>query len=225
MPTAARRRPLAALPFILLLFLAGCSSEPRDEFAGPHHPPPPPLAGQDTFFDGQILAVINVGSDGMPEVGPSDRSAGGHDRPGGSLNVRGGGGEVAGNISTNVPFGGGGRSHHAAHDQGSERAGAPPLAGDRPGRPVMIHLRFTNLGTAAVTLHIDDFASPLGDFAVRPEKLVLEPGQTLEMDPMASQLAGTFAEIEATLRLRLGAKAEKKSLLLRAPSVAPAPEK
>jgi hypothetical protein len=84
------------------------------------------------------------------------------------------------------------------------------------GRPVMIHLRFTNQGPAAVTLWIDDFVSPLGNFAVRPEKLVLEPGQALETEPMTSQLAGAFAETDATLALRIGPKADKKTFRLKA---------
>jgi hypothetical protein len=84
------------------------------------------------------------------------------------------------------------------------------------GRPVMIHLRFTNHGTAAVELQIADFVSPLGNFVVRPEKLTLEPGQSLETEPMTSQLAGAFSEVTATLVLRLDGRAEKKSFPLKA---------
>ena len=54
------------------------------------------------------------------------------------------------------------------------------------GRPVMIHLRFTNRGTTTVGLQIADFLSPLGNFVVRPEKLTLEPGQSLETEPMTA---------------------------------------
>jgi hypothetical protein len=78
----------------------------------------------------------------------------------------------------------------------------------------MIHLRFTNQGPAPVTLVIDDFVSPLGNFAVRPEQLTLAPGQSLETDPMTSQLAGALSEADATLVLRIGAKGEKKTFHL-----------
>ena len=84
------------------------------------------------------------------------------------------------------------------------------------GRPVMIHLLFTNHGTAPVTLIIDDFVSPLGNFAVRPEQLIIPPGQTLETDPMTSQLAGALSEADATLVLRIGTKTEKKTFHLNA---------
>jgi hypothetical protein len=89
------------------------------------------------------------------------------------------------------------------------------------GRPVLIHLRFTNHGSAAVTLTIDDFVSPLGNFAVRPEQLTIEAGQSAETEPMTSQLAGLYSETDVTLALRLGVKAEKKIFTLHA--VAPPP--
>ena len=92
------------------------------------------------------------------------------------------------------------------------------------GRPVMIHLRFTNQSQAPVTLVIDDFVSPLGNFAVRPEQLALAPGQALETDPMTSQLAGALSEADATLVLRIGGKGEKKTFHLSAVKPAPEPE-
>ena len=130
------------------------------------------------------------------------------------MNLRGGAGGFGGNVSGNVPFGGGGESSGAR--------GARPMMGGGMGRPVMIHLRFTNRGPAPVTLRIDDFVSPLGNFAVRPEQLALEPGQALEPEPMTSQLAGAFTEVDATLVLRLGAKGEKKTFTLHA---VPEPDK
>ncbi|MDI1336281.1 MAG: hypothetical protein PSU94_08890 [Lacunisphaera sp.] len=225
---------LTALPLVVLLVCAGCSSDPgpgerHAGFAGARSKPPPPLAGQEKFFDGQILAEIKVGTDGVPEV---DSSEGGGSRGGGEnrgrhggggsggLNIAGSGGAVGGNVSGGIPFGGGGG--HGRRGGNGENGGGGPAAGPRPvmggglGRPVMIHLRFTNRGPEALALHIDDFVSPLGNFAVRPEKLVLEPGQSLETEPMSSQLAGQFSEADATLVLRLGAKAEKKTFTLHA---------
>lgn len=182
------------------------------------------MAGQDSFFDGQIIAEIKVGTDGVPEAGSGEGggaergNGGGRSRRegGGGLNIRGGGGGMSGNISGGVPFGGGGRYSRGAEGGGGEYSGPRPMPGGGMGRPVMIHLRFTNQGAAAVTLLIDDFTSPLGNFAVRPEKLVLEPGQSLETEPMSSQLAGAFAETDATLVLRLGPQAEKKTFRLHA---------
>lgn len=128
------------------------------------------------------------------------------------MSVAGGTGGFGGNIAGGVPFGEGGRP--------SRDFGGAPAAGPRlmpgGGRPVMIHLRFTNHGTAPVDLRITDFLSPLGNFAVRPEKLTLAPGQSLETEPMTSQLAGAFTEVMATLVLRLDGRAEKKGFPLKA---------
>jgi hypothetical protein len=221
---------------LVVLALAGCSSEggpgERGGSSGPRRKAPTPMAGHESFFDGQILAEINVGTEGLPQGGPGE---GGGNRGGGSdgegrgrrgggggrLNIAGSGGAVGGNISGGVPFGGGGegRGRRGGYGENSEGGGAPGprvMTGGGYGRPVMIHLRFTNQGAATVTLVIDDFVSPLGNFAVRPEKLVLEPGQSLETEPMTSQLAGEFSETNATLVLRVGPKAEKKTFTLHA---------
>ncbi len=84
------------------------------------------------------------------------------------------------------------------------------------GPALMIHLRFTNHGAGRVQLRIDDFSSPLGNFAVQPEVLALDPGQSLETEPMSSRLAAGLSETDATLVLRVGEKAEKKIISLRA---------
>jgi hypothetical protein len=87
--------------------------------------------------------------------------------------------------------------------------------------PVMIHLQFTNHGTEQVELGIVDFVSALGNFAVQPEKLTLAPGQSIETEPMSSQLAGSLTEIPTTLVLRLGNQSDKKVFVLHAvPKVA-----
>jgi hypothetical protein len=218
-----RRTVWAPAVMMLLALAAGCSSDPgpgrRGGPAGARAKPPAPMTGQDTFFGGLILAEIQVGPDGMPAAAPAGNGnvGGGEDRRrrgGGSgrMSVAGGTGGFGGNIGGGVPFGEGGRP--------SRDFGGAPAAGPRPmmggGRPVMIHLRFTNHGTAAVELQIVDFLSPLGNFVVRPEKLTLEPGQSLETEPMTSQLAGAFTEVTATLALRLDGRAEKRSFPLKA---------
>lgn len=231
MPIPTFLRRFVLFSFSGLLILAGCSSEaspeePGGTSSGPRRKAPTPMAGQESFFDGQILAEISVGTEGLPEVGPREgggnRGGGEHSRRsgGGRLNIAGSGGAVGGNISGGIPFGAGGegRGRYGGHGGGGEGDSAPgprPMMGGM-GRPVMIHLRFTNNGTATVTLAIDDFVSLLGNFAVRPEKLVLEPGQSLETEPMTSQLAGELSEANATLVLRVGPKTEKKTFTLHA---------
>jgi len=216
-----RRADLAPAVMTLLVLAAGCSSDPgpgrRGGPAGARTKPPAPMAGQDTFFDGSILAEIHVGTQGMPDATPDGSAASGggearQRRGSGRMSVAGGTGGFGGNIAGAVPLGEGGRT---PRDFGGAPAAGPRLM-TGGGRPVMIHLRFTNQGTAPVELQIADFLSPLGNFVVRPEKLTLEPGQSLETEPMTSQLAGTFTEAIATLALRRGARAEKKSFPLKA---------
>lgn len=212
---------LLPVTMFILFFAAGCSSDPGPgRTGGPtgvRAKPLTPMGGQDTFFDGLILAEIHVGTDGMPEIVPdgSGPSGGGETRRrrsggGGRMSVAGGTGGYGGNIAGGVPFGEGGRP---SRDFGGAPDPRPMMGG---GRPVMIHLRFTNQGTAAVELQIVDFLSALGNFVVRPEKLTLEPCQALETEPMTSQLAGAFSEVTATLALRLGGRNEKKSFPLKA---------
>ena len=223
-------RGLLPAAVALVFTFTGCSNDP-----GPGERPaatmprqrPTPMAGQETFFAEQILAEVRVGTDGLPDAAPGEggerggegrRSRGGGH---GQMSIGGGSGGIGGNISGGMPFGeGGGRGRRGGGYGGEENAPrvvpGPRVGLMGGGRPVMIHLRFTNQGTAPVTVIIDDFVSPLGNFAVRPEQLSLAPGQALETEPMTSQLAGALAETDATLVLRIGAKGEKKTFHLHA---------
>jgi len=226
MPPTASLRAISLTSLGLLLALAtGCSSDPgpgRSAGHAAHHKPVTPLAGEDTFFSGRLIAQLTVG-DG---IGPAGQPEG--DRDGGSR--RGGGGAHGGPGGGGLSFGGG---TGGAHGGNRHERDAGPLAGEGGGQesprplmgsmapPVMIHLRFTNLGTDRIQLRIDDFSSPLGNFAVQPEKLTLDPGQSLETEPMSSRLGDSLAETEATLVLRVGDQAEKKVIVLRAVPTTP----
>lgn len=231
------RATFAALVLATLAF-AGCSSD-RGRGRGPgaeHRQPPTPLAGQETFFNGQLVAKITVGTEGLPKMQPGERPAGSGGGESGGGRRRGGSG---GSMSMGVGAGGGGGG------MGGSGMGPPPGGGgggdrgDTPRRAALaaggggqlqlIHLSFTNQSPEPVELWINDFASLLGNFAVRPEKLVIPPGQTLETEPMATQLGGRYAEVEARLALRIGDQRETKIFRLiaatppAAPLAAPAP--
>jgi hypothetical protein len=203
-----------------LALLGGCSSEPKPGPASRPHDgrtaprnPRNAMAGQEYYFTGQILAEIAVNSEGLPEVSPGPAGGGGksdsgRDPSGGSnsMHMHGGSSGTSGSVSRSVPFGG---HNHPAPEHGTgEAAGPRPILGG--DAPVMIHLRLTNQGPTRVVVGIADFVSPLGDFAVRPETLTLEPGTTLETEPMTSQLAGELTEADVTLVLQMGGRAEKK---------------
>jgi hypothetical protein len=92
-------------------------------------------------------------------------------------------------------------------------------ASGRP--PVLIHLRLTNRGTERLDVFVPDFLSPLGNFVIEPEKLTLDPGQALEVEPMTSRLAGDIDETTVTLTLHVAGHTEKKVITLH--TVAPPP--
>ena len=199
----------------------GCSSDrPEHQADGPKHHHVPPLAGQDTFFNGQITAELTVGHG--PGFDPKPAKEG--DEPEHKRHGDGGGG---------FHMGGGAGSHGGGrHHQDSDAAGAEDGMPDQierqrlatmrhaanPNPPVMIHLRFTNNGTTQAELLVADFLSPLGNFVVEPEKLTLAPGQTLEVEPMTSRLVGDISGATVTLALRLAGRGEKKDITL---SIAP----
>jgi len=236
-----------ALPpvlLVLILFLAGCASDdgPSDHArkGSPRQAPLPNLAGQETFFDGLILAEMKVGA--MTGFNPQGEAGGAGSNGEGNLRGHGMGGLSVGGIGMGGGGMGGGGSHGGGMGGGGGRR--PPggdgssvdpdntdkqrqMAARRADRmgapPVMIHLRFTNTGRERVDLVIADFLSPLGNFVVTPGKLSLDPGQTVEVDPMTSRLAGEITGGEISLNLRLGGKQESKTITLKLEAVPAAP--
>jgi hypothetical protein len=82
--------------------------------------------------------------------------------------------------------------------------------------PVALHLRLTNKTSEAVEITFVLCKSELGDFAVRPEKITLAPGESGEPDSMTSRLGLTSAELILRVSLRLADKVEQKDLVLKA---------
>lgn len=118
------------------------------------------------------------------------------------------------------PGGEGGPGMRPAGDDDLPRPDQRPrdMAASVP--PVAIHLRFTNDGSAPAELEIVDFLSPLGNFVVNPSRLKLDPGQSLEVEPMASRLAGDVTAGEVSLALRLDNADESRKVTLQ-PEAAP----
>jgi hypothetical protein len=191
-------RALGALLSVALLTFAGCASE------RPSGPPrsasrdarlaPIPLAGESTYFEGQIVAKITVGPQRLPAGARPERRP---DSDHGSMDDFHG-----------RPRRGGGPSGEFA---GRPRGG-PGVGGGSP--TAAIQLSLTNTGPAPADVWISDFVSVLGNFAVRPEKLTLAPNQTAEVDAMQSRLGDRYTEIEAKLVLRLNGQAETQIMRL-----------
>lgn len=84
-----------------------------------------------------------------------------------------------------------------------------------PLPPVTLHLRIENLSGEKLAVEIDDFSSDLGNFAVQPGTLVLEPLKSGEPDPMISQLGVTSDEIPVRVTLKMGKAKETHTVLVR----------
>lgn len=215
------RNALFVTASVFAFFLTGCSNDRPEPHAGArargHRTPP--LAGQDTFFDGQITAELTVGRG----PGFDRKSSGEGDEPGPEHRRHGGGGGGFHMGGGSAPHGGGGGHRQERDGPGEEGGMSGQIERERTtamrrsanmNPPVMIHLRFTNNGTTPAELLIADFLSPLGNFVIEPEKLTLAPGQTLEVEPMTSRLAGEIAQATVTLALRLAGHGEKKNIVL-----------
>ena len=76
-------------------------------------------------------------------------------------------------------------------------------------------LTFANTGTRRLTVMIAEISSTLGNFAPRPEQLILGPGQEGALDPMLSNLEDNFNELDVTVGVRIGDRRETQVLKLR----------
>lgn len=161
----------------------------------PEGPPPVAMTATGSFFDGQLLADLSLarGRVGQP------RAAGRGDRP-----PR----EYAPML----------RPHAVGETPpGVELGPRGPTAGmmNRPGGPALtLRLRLTNRGPEPIEATILECSSTLGDFAVRPERVQLAPGQSTDLDPMVSQLGVVAAKIDVLVRLQVAGKKESQTLTL-----------
>jgi hypothetical protein len=80
---------------------------------------------------------------------------------------------------------------------------------------VELRAKFTNNTTSPIEFAVTDFVSPLGNFAVRPERLTLEPQQSGEIDPMPAAYSDSITELTVDVRVRHAGKTESRSLRLR----------
>ena len=88
-------------------------------------------------------------------------------------------------------------------------------AAGSPMPPVTLHITLENRGTTPLEIAPTEVASDLGNFAARPVKLTLAPGESGSLDPMVSQLGVMSDEIPVTLSFRRGGKTETKVILVK----------
>ena len=179
------------------LALAGCSSTSRrDRFQNEAITSRPAVAmrGESLFFGGKLKAEVTVS---RGRTLPSGEQAGG-----------GGGGGRHG--------GGRGRHHRDEslvpedHGDDSDSPVHPIYGAGGSALAVTLRLKLENTSKEAFDVQIRDVTSDLGDFAVRPERLLLAPEQSGEVDPMVSELGVTSDEIPVTVVLAAAGKSEKQ---------------
>jgi hypothetical protein len=215
--------PAAICRISLLAFvlagLGGCESDrsarrgsPEKALAAAIETPTPEMAVNAAFFAGQIEVEVLLNRTGFAKrdnaTDAGNTGSGGGAGGGGSAGGRrrGGGGGRGGGGQTAAP------SSSAAS---SDPDGPRPVIHESNEAPVRLHLRLTNHGTTAADLEVPDFDSELGNFVVQPPKINVQPGQSVETDPMTSRLGLRSAEIPLTVTLRRGGQTEKQVLKLR----------
>lgn len=180
---------LALGAFAALVFASGCAShKSEDAFADAVNTGERPvaMAGQASYFGGQIQATVTV-SRGV-----------GHGRAAGG---KGGGSEGS--------RGGGWKQDTEGMDSDQEMAyfRARSAIGS-PLPPVTLRVKLENLGKDIVAVEIQEVNSDLGNFVVEPSLLSLAPGQNAEPNPMISQLGVTSDDLPVTVTLAVKGKVE-----------------
>jgi hypothetical protein len=92
----------------------------------------------------------------------------------------------------------------------------------RPPR-LALAMTFTNTGSDTVTFAVTEVESLLGNYAPRPERFTLAPGQKGSLDPMLSNFENNYDTLDVTLGVRRGDKVETHLLRLQRVEPMPAP--
>ncbi|HWA85478.1 MAG TPA: hypothetical protein VG710_04595 [Opitutus sp.] len=186
--------------------LGGCSSAGRrDRFSNEAITARPVVAmrGDGMYFDGKLKAELTVS---RGRTMPFGETAGGEGHGGG----RSGGGHS--------------RRHHRDESEISDSDSGSDSDADSEVHPihmmnsalaVTLRLKLQNVSKEAFDVQIRDIKSDLGDFAVRPERMLLAPDQSGELDPMVSELGVTSDEIPVTVTLHAAGKTETQDILVK----------
>lgn len=182
---------------------------------------PVAMRGEGTFLEGKVAALATV-SRGF-DRGGSDARGRGRRRGGpddeGSVYEEGGGRrrrDDAGAFSEvyNIGYGDSEEEQKEAMQEYIRIARARRAAGS-PMPPVTLRVYFENKGAEPIELEVTEVNSDLGNFAVRPPKLTLAPGEKGALEPMISQLGVTSDEIPLKLAVRTGGKKEQQVVIVK----------
>jgi hypothetical protein len=202
---------LIALAAVTVAFAlgAGCRSAPKQRdmmsealTAGEQ---PVAMRGESAFLDGKLtaLATVSRGFDRGVKGGKSDVTSASRRRRD----------DVFGEVY-NTGYGDSEDEQKEAIEDYYRMARAQRAAGS-PMPPVTLRVAFENKTTEPLEIEITEVNSELGNFAVRPPKLKLAPGEAGKLDPMISQLGVTSDEIPLKVEVRYAGKKESKILAVK----------
>lgn len=197
---------------------AGCSNRPAplDPMAEglTAGEKPVSMKGEAAFLEGKITALATV-SRGFDRGVKGNRGSAGleGDRRRG---MRGGDDERGVSGITEV-YNIGGETEEEQKEAYKEyvRQAMARRAAGSPMPPVTLRVKLENKGTEPIEIEVTEVNSELGNFAVRPPKLTIAPGQVGELDPMISQLGVTSDEIPLKVTVRTGAKRETQVIAIK----------
>lgn len=199
----------SALVAALLFATAGCGSGPvprdlmmEEANAGTSASDRPvAMRGETTFLDGKLsaLATVSRGFDRGAKSGPGPNQGKGRGRRNNSA--------YENDMSDIFGSGESEEAQKEAMEAYIRMAKAQRAAGS-PMPPVTLRVALENRGTEPIEIAVTDVKSDLGNFAVRPPKLTLAPGESGTLDPMVSQLGVMSDEIPLTLVIQSGGKRE-----------------
>ncbi len=246
-----------ALPALVLLFLAACEGPNRKAMQEEIRHSIPPMNGHEAFFGGDIIVDVQLGGNPdmafglkrQKEFNHSNRmlSGIGNNVLGTDMNEHAfGGAPVMGNStvmdtqnqSSAAGEEGIGRNTHGTYqgnrDMNGTAEGEIPapmqLNHDTEMPPAMMRLRIDNTTEAVMVVQIREVKSELGNFAIRPDELTLDPGKSAEVEPMVSMLGVESFSLPVSVTLRVGGQTESKVITLHVvppdqhtPAPAPAP--
>jgi len=217
--------PVVATAFALLslglLLGAGCRSSggQRDLMIDDLNAGERPVAmrGEGSFLEGKLTATATVsrGFDRGVKAGAhgGEKDSGRHE------------------IKDSSGFGdsyslSGGDSDEAQEEAMKEymRLAMAQRAAGSPMPPVTLRVKFDNHTAEPMEIEVTEVNSDLGNFAVRPPKLMLAPNASGALDPMISQLGVTSDELPITIVVRTGGKKESHIVTVKN-LLAPAPKK
>jgi hypothetical protein len=205
---------------------AGCGSQsvPRDlmleEASKQPVERPVAMRGEGSFLDGKVVALATVsrGFDRGVRSGPGGRGRGPGLREGEGIYDEGRRRrDDVGAFTEVYNIGGYGDSEEEQKEamQDYIRQARARRAAGSPMPPVTLRVLFENKGTEPLELEVTEVNSDLGNFAVRPPKLTIAPGEKAVLDPMISQLGVTSDEIPLKLAVRTGGRKEQQVVIVK----------